>query len=111
MAHLGCQTLSPAEASKQSQVTAAQNKIKASLKNVEHILKERKDARAKGTQKVLGNFTQREWEGNDKRRQLKSLKMISSLALLREFMNDGNLTSAKRGSEKMQNNIVTQRSF
>lgn len=96
MAHLECQILSPAEASKQSQVTGAQNKIKTSLKNVEHILKERKDGRAKGTQKVLGNFTQREWEGNDKRRQLKSLKMISSLALLRDFTNDGNLTSVKK---------------
>lgn len=73
MAHLECQTLSLAEASKQFQATGAQNMIKTSLKNAEHILKERKDGRVKGTQKVLGNFTQREWEGNDKRRQRKNL--------------------------------------
>lgn len=96
MAHLERQTLSLAEASKQSQATGAQNMVKTSLKNVEHVLKERKDGRVKGTQKVLGNFTQREWEGNDKRRQRKSLKMICSLALLRDFINDGNLTSAKK---------------
>ena len=68
MAHLECQTLSLAEASKQSQATGAQNMVKTSLKNVEHVLKERKDGRVKGTQKVLGNFTQprdpfRPWRG------------------------------------------------
>ena len=47
MAHLECQTLSLAEASKQFQATGAQNMIKTSLKNAEHILKERKGVKMK----------------------------------------------------------------